>query len=278
MLNNFIALISLGIVQGIAEFLPISSSGHLVIFENIEFFRNTIDTVSENSLLFINVSLHFATLIAVIIYLRKDIIILIKGLISGIREKDYKRNEIIIIRNILIASLPAGIIGIIFHDFFEQVFSSITIVFYMLIINGIILLSSKIIPLNSRKINEIGVIKAIVTGFFQAIAILPGISRSGMTITGGMMTGLKPEEAAKFSFLMAVPVIAGAGLLELIKAIHKGVSFEMVLPLSISMIITIAVALISLKIIFYAVRKLRIDLFGYYTILIGILGLIFFSK
>ncbi len=277
MFNIFITLIILGIVQGVAEFLPISSSGHLVIFENIKFFQDTINIVSENALLFINVSLHFATLIAVIIFLWKDIKILLSCLFSGIRERDYSRNEIITIRNIIIASIPAGIIGLVFHDFFEHVFSSVTIVFYLLILNGIILLSSKIIPLKSRKINEIGVIKAVITGLFQAIAILPGISRSGMTITGGMMTGLKPEESAKFSFLMAIPVIAGAGLLELVKAVQKGISFEMILPLSVSMVITLVIALLSLKLIFYVVKKLRIDLFGYYTILIGILGLIFFT-
>ena len=275
MLNILITLIILGIVQGIAEFLPISSSGHLVIFENIDYFRNTINSISENSELFINVILHIATLLAVVIYLWKDIVIIGKGSINGIVKKEFKNRELKILRNIILASIPAGVIGLLFHDFFETAFSSATLAFSALIINGFILLSTKIIPPKSRKIEEIGVISFFI-GFFQALAIIPGISRSGMTITGGMLSGLEPEESAKFSFLMAIPVIAGAGLLESFKAFSRGFPTDLIIPLVIAMAVTLIVALISLKVLFYLVKKLRIDVFGYYTILLGILGLLFF--
>ncbi|MBN2041268.1 MAG: undecaprenyl-diphosphate phosphatase [Spirochaetes bacterium] len=273
--NILITLIILGIVQGIAEFLPISSSGHLVIFENIGFFKNTINSISENSELFINVILHIATLLAVVIYLWKDIVNIAKGSFTGILKKEFKNKQLIIMRNIILASIPAGIIGLLFHDFFENAFSSANIAFTALIINGFILLSTKIIPLKSRKLDEIGVISFFI-GIFQALAIIPGISRSGMTITGGMLSGLAPEESAKFSFLMAIPVIAGAGLLESFKAFSRGIPTDLIIPLVIAMAVTLIVALISLKVLFYLVKKLRIDVFGYYTILIGILGLLFF--
>lgn len=273
--NILIILVLLGLIQGIAEFLPVSSSGHLVIFENFNFFKNALTSISENSELFINVTLHIATLLAVIIFLWKDIVRIAKGSYKSIIDREFNNMELITLRNIIFASLPAGIIGILFHDFFETVFASSTIAFTMLIINGIILLSTKIIPLKSRKIEEIGVISFLI-GIFQAIAIIPGISRSGMTITGGMLSGLNPEESAKFSFLMAIPVIAGAGILETFKAAGRGIPTELITPLLIAMAVTLIVALISLKILFYLVKKVRIDIFGYYTILIGILGLLFF--
>ena len=267
-------MLILGVIQGIAEFLPISSSGHLVLFESITFLHEAITSAARGSKLFINVSLHVATLIAIVIYLRRDIAAITIGLFTGIIEKDFKRIEIKNSRNIIIASIPAGLIGLLFHDFFERIFSSANLVFYMLIINGFVLLSTKIIPLKDRKLNEIGVIRSILIGFFQAFAIIPGISRSGMTITGGMLSGLSPEESARFSFLMAIPVIAGAGLFEFIKAGSKVFSLDMILPLSIVMLLTALVALLSLKALFFMVKKVRIDIFGYYTILLGMSGII----
>ncbi len=275
MLHIFISLLILGFVQGVAEFLPISSSGHLVIFENFRFFNDAISIASKNSELFINVSLHLATLLAVIIFLWKDLVNLARETISAIFRDNYKRSELLILRNIVLASIPAGIIGILFHDLFVRIFSSVAVTFSMLIINGVILISTKKIPLKSRKIEKIGVIRPIVIGLFQAFAIIPGISRSGMTIAGGMMSGLIPEEAARFSFLIAVPVIAGAGIWESLKATSKGIPFELILPLSISMLLTLVVALVSLKTLFYLVKRVRLDIFGYYTILLGIAGLIF---
>lgn len=272
--NIYIALLILAAVQGVAEFLPVSSSGHLVLFGEIDFLRDSINVIAENSELFINVSLHIATLIAVLIYLRKDISAILKGAFSGIKEKNYQEPGFRSVIYILAASVPAGLIGILFNDYIEVLFTS-EIVSYMLIINGFILLSTKIIPLKDRKLDQIGVMRAIFTGLFQAVAIIPGISRSGMTITGGMISGLAPEESARFSFLMAIPVIAGAGLLEFVKIAGKGFPDDLIFPLIAAMIIAVIVALISLKILFILVKKVRIDIFGYYTILAGILGVVY---
>lgn len=270
------AMLVLGLVQGIAEFLPISSSGHLVLFQNISYFRNLTGGASENFNIMINVFLHIATLIGILIFLRKDIIKLFKGVYNDIINKNFNGNDIKISKNIIIATLPAGIIGILFNDFFEGLFSSPVTVFFMLIINGIILISTKKIRLKSRKLDEIGLWSALFTGIFQAVAIIPGISRAGMTITGGMISGLEPEESARFSFFMAIPVIAGAGLLEALKAVKTGIPGEMAMPLIISMAFTVVVSLLSLRVLFAVVKRVKLDLFGYYTILAGILGLIFY--
>lgn len=271
--NIYIVMLILGLIQGIAEFLPISSSGHLVLLQNIPYFEETINSTAGTSKLFINVALHLATLIAIIIYFRKDIFKIILEFLYDCKNRETNGNGFINMRNIIIACIPAGIIGLMLHDIFENEFSSPIIVFFMLTFNGIVLISTKIIKLKSRKLDEIGIMSAFFIGLFQAIAIIPGISRSGMTITGGMIAGLKPEESARFSFLMAIPVIAGAGLLEVIKAIKTGMTIEIIIPLFFSIVFTVLIALISLKVLFIAVKKVKVDLFGYYTILVGILGI-----
>ncbi len=275
-IHIFLALIILGAVQGITEFLPISSSGHLVILENIHYFKKSLHASGQDINLLINVFLHLATLLAVILFLKNDIYILIKGLFIGLKEKDYSKREIKIVINILAASIPAGLMGILLHSLLKKVFSSATIAFIFLIFNGIVLIATKKIPIKDRNIEEIGIGRSIFIGFCQAIAIMPGISRSGMTIAGGMFAGLKPLEAAKFSFLMAIPVITGAGFLEGVKVAQGSFPKNLLIPFIVSMIITVLVALISLKILFHLVKKIKIDIFGYYTIALGIIGLIIF--
>ena len=115
--------------------------------------------------------------------------------------------------------------------------------------------------------------RALIIGLFQAIAIIPGISRSGMTITGGFLLGVEPEQSARFSFLMAIPVILGAGLLESVKMLGKGVPSGFALPMAGAVVVAILVALFSLKLLFAMVRRIRIDVFGYYTIIVGAVGL-----
>ena len=273
MANTYFVLIILGIIQAIAEFIPISSSGHLVILEQIDFFKTTLHGVGKAGIMFINVALHLATLFALIIYLWRDITGIVKGFFQGMASKDFHKSEVRIVCNILVASIPAAFIGLVFHDFIENLFSSARIAFILLIINGIILIFTKIIPQKDRKLDEVGLIRSIVIGLCQAFAILPGISRSGMTIAGGMGVGLAPVEAARFSFLMAIPVIIGAGLLEGIKAFRIGFPAEILPALGISAIVCVLVALASLKALLYMVKNIRIYVFGYYTIAVGIIGL-----
>ncbi len=270
----FPVLLVLGIVQGIAEFLPISSSGHLVILESIPWFRESIHTLGKNLNLFINVALHVATLLAVFIYLARDIWQIIRGSITGLAEKNFTAPELLTARNIIVASIPAGIIGLLLNDYFEAIFASATSAFIFLIINGFILISTKRIPVKSRKIEETGIIRSLFIGFFQAFAIMPGISRSGMTIAGGMFNGLEPTESAKFSFYMAIPVIGGAGLIEGMKALKGAFPAEIFAPLALSFALTVVVALVSMKILFTLVKRIKLDIFGYYTIVLGIAGLI----
>ncbi len=274
MFSMFIALIILGVFQGVAEFLPISSSGHLALLEQSGFMKHLMSNPGENVNLLINVSLHVATLIAVLIYMRRDIFNIAKGFLGGLIRRDFSDPGFRAGIYIVIASFPAGIIGLLFNDFFEKVFSSVTMVLIFLIINGFILIATNKIPQKGRKLEEAGIPRSLAVGFCQAVAILPGISRSGSTLAGGLFCGLEGVEAARFSFLMAVPVIAGAGLIEGLHITGGNYPSEIFVPIAAGMIAAIIVALFSIRILFWVVKKVKLDIFGYYTIALGITGLI----
>ncbi len=267
----YIVLIILGIVQGVAEF-----SGHLTILQQLPFFNNVIGNSFGGNILFVNVALHIATLIAVMIFLRGEITYLVTGFFSSVIKKDFKSKEMLMIYFVILASIPAGILGILLNDLFEQLFSSPLAVSLLLICNGVILILSKKISPSDKLIYQTGISRSLMIGLFQAFAIIPGISRSGMTITGSMLFGLKPEEAAKFSFLMAIPVIAGAGLLEGVKAFKTGNIGDIAVPLLFGMIITIAVSFVSIKLLFKMVKQVKLYYFGYYTIAVGLIFSVYF--
>ena len=269
----FFTLILLAVVQALTEFLPVSSSGHLVIIQNLELFDDIFGNIDTSTELFIDIALHIATLVAVIIYLRADIIYIVKGFFQSVAKKEFSAPPVLMARNILIACVPAGLVGVLAGEFLKSFYEALLPVFIFLIINGFILISTKKIPLKNRKIEEMGIIRSLMIGFFQAVAVLPGISRSGMTITGGLLGGLAPNDSAKFSFLMAIPVIAGAGFLETVKAASNGFPQEIILPLLIAMAVAVVIALLSLRLLFAIVKQVRINVFGYYTIVLGIVGI-----
>ena len=274
MISIFFALIILGVFQGVTEFLPISSSGHLALLEQTDIIKNLMGDSGDEINLLINVSLHVATLIAVIVYMRREIFIIIKGFFTGLIQRDFSNLDFLSGIYIIVASIPAGIIGFCFNKHIEAVFSSVTIVLIFLIINGFILIAANKIPSKDRKFKELGIFRSIMVGLCQAIAILPGISRSGSTLAGGLLCGLEGVEAARFSFLMAIPVIAGAGLLEGLKVVGGTYPSYFFPPILAGMLAAFIVALAAIRILFWIVKNVKLDIFGYYTIALGISGLI----
>ena len=184
--------IILGIIQGLTEFLPVSSSGHLVLFGKL------LNHQEEGNLF--EVLLHFGTLVATIIVFRTHIMDLVKGIFSG----DSKSKSLGI--NIVIASIPTAIIGLLFEDFMESLFDSPLLVSCALIFTGIILMSTKFVKGETKDLTWK---MALIIGFAQAMAITPGISRSGSTIAIALLIGLSRKEAGNFSFLISIPVIGG---------------------------------------------------------------------
>jgi undecaprenyl-diphosphatase len=242
--------IILSIVQGITEWLPVSSSGHLAIFQNFFGFQN----------LAFDVFLHFASIFAVIIVFWKDIIKLF-----NLKEKENLRY----IGLLIIGIIPAGIIGILFRHQIESLFSNLLYLGIFFMLSGILIYSTKFFKATKEKPN---LLDSIFIGIFQAVAILPGISRSGATISSGLFRGLKKEEAVKFSFFMAIPVILGAALVELKDIAISQISYSM---MALSFIITLLVSLFVIKLLIRIIKNGKFYLFGIYDFILGMLVLIF---
>ena len=248
---SFIQAVILSFLQGIAEWLPISSSGHLALVQNIYHFEN----------LSFDVFLHIASILAVVIIFWKDIVKLFYP---------WEKSKIKYLLIILIGIIPAGIVGFFFNKQIEAAFSNNLYIGIFFIISGILVYSTKF---TREKKEKIGFFDSIFIGIFQAISILPGISRSGATISSGMYRGLRKNEAIKFSFLMAIPLIFGAGLLEARDLIYSQINYSILI---VSFIITFLVSLAGIKILLKVVDKEKFYLFGIYNFLLGVLILILY--
>lgn len=203
---SILKVIFLGIVQGLTEFLPISSSAHLVIFQQ------WLGLSKEGVFLMaLDVALHFGTLGAVVVVFYRELAGLGKSVIHWSPETEVERRTLLWL---LIGTIPAGIIGLIFKDFFEILFADAIPASFFLIITGWILWLTKFVQYSKIDFAEMNQRHAWLVGLAQAVAILPGISRSGSTIAAGLFLKLKPETAVRYSFLLAIPAIVGATLVE----------------------------------------------------------------
>ncbi len=204
---SFIQIVLLGIIQGLTEFFPVSSSGHLVIFQNLFGMKEPQ--------IFVDVMLHVGTLISLVVYLRKELSSLAKGLWLFMKKPKlyYTDPRIKLLFALIVASIPTMIIGYFFSDFFESLFGSLRMVGLALLLTGCYLFLTKFAKEKQR--NFLG--HPFIIGLLQSAAIVPGFSRSGFTIGGAMFLGWKREEAARFSFLLSLPVIFGAALFQFSK-------------------------------------------------------------
>ncbi len=254
--------IVLGAVQGLTEFFPVSSSGHLVIFKN--FFGMTEPRI------YIEIFLHTGTLLAVAVIFYREIVDILKGFLStfGIFKGGLKYKKAAWL--LIVANIPAGIAGILFKSRIERIFAADYIVFILLITTGFVLFAGKYFKKELYDIKDMGWVRAVIIGISQAVAILPGISRSGLTITAGFASGLKKSEAANFSFLMMIPAVAGATLLEL-----KDISVATInaKELAAGVLTSFIVGYISLKLLLALVKNYKLHYFAYYCWAAGILGL-----
>ena len=246
-----IKIIILGILQGVTEFLPISSSGHLVLFEH--FLNITKDDIV------IEVILHFGTLLSILIFFRKDICSLLHGIIS--RKKDSLSYGVYII----IATIPVVIFGLLVKDHIDSIFS-INILAYTYIVNAIILFMTKKTIASDRKIS---LKLAVAMGCSQVFALFPGISRAGITICTGLLLGHTRKEVAKFSFFMAIPALIGAMVFELENIIHQ----TSLAPISlvIGLLASMITGLFVLELLFKILQSNKLWMFSYYCIVIWII-------
>lgn len=264
----------LGIVQGLTEFLPISSSGHLVIFQNLLGF-------SEPELL-LDTALHMGTLIAVCIYLRSDLKAIVTDslrLLSGRPSPEHlgrKRNVgpyAALALWVIVGTLPTVFIGLVFRAPLERLFGSVPFVGGALIITGLMLAVTKFANRGSRQRGSLGLLSALAVGTAQGLAILPGISRSGITIACGLLLGLERGLAARFSFLLSIPAITGATILQLEPQALERVGLS---PILLGFLASGVTGLFALKALMTVVRKGRLHYFAPYCWAVGVLILISF--
>jgi undecaprenyl-diphosphatase len=209
---GLVALVLFGILQGLTEFLPVSSSGHLALFQ---YFSRSID---EH--LSLNIAVHVGTLLTVLIFYRSDIRQILSGLKQGEKE------AVAMTLQILVASLPTAIIGLLLKKHLYWALTNPVVAASCLIVTGLILFFSDRIQVSESFQSGfgVGVMPAFLVGVVQGFAVLPGISRSGSTIVAGLCLGMNPKNASRFSFLISVPAIAGAGLLEVLE-LESGVDW-----------------------------------------------------
>lgn len=244
--------IILGIVQGLTEFLPVSSSGHLAILEN---YFGIADPVA------LAIFLHFGTFLATLVFFAKPIAELLKG---AFKREQQSINYIL---NIIIGSVPIVIFALLLRTQIEETFKNMTVVSIFLGITGLVLIMTMIFKKSNKRIN---VFSALIIGLAQMFALFPGISRSGMTISAGLFSKTSPEESFKFSFLLSLPAILGANILELktISVIDNPIS------ILIGMFFSFIFGLIALSILRRLVHK-YFHLFGIYCLVVSILILFF---
>ncbi len=251
-MNIFQAVI-LGIVQGLAEFMPISSSGHLILFQKL--FRITEPTMT------FDIILHLATLIPLIVVMWEQIFELIK--------KPFQKMTFLII----VATIPAVVAALFFEDFIENMFMSGSFLPIGFIVTAVFMLYSDGVSTNEKNDKDITFVDALLIGCMQAIAIAPGISRSGSTIAGSLSCKLKRETAAKFSFLMSVPVIVGALVLQGKDIITGDVVAENVftLPTLFGFVAAMLTGYISIRFMLKLIKEAKLKYFAYYLFALAFL-------
>lgn len=267
---GYFEAVVLGLLQGLAEFLPISSSGHLALAQNLF-------GVEADKVLLFAVLLHLGTLIAVFVAYWKDIwelivelCVTIRDLCTGkglrLEERPVRKLGVMII----VATIPTAVIGLLFNDFFEGLYSSMVAVGIGFLITGVLMFLAEKMGAANRDIRKMNCRNALFIGVLQGIAIYPGISRSGSTLVGGLTTGLKREFAVKFAFLISIPSILGSVVLEAPKALEGDLDAALLGPILAGMLIAAVSGYFAIKTMIRIVSNKKLSYFSYYVWVLGL--------
>ena len=266
---SYFEAVILGLVQGLAEFLPISSSGHLALLQ--QWFG-----IDENKVLLFAVLLHVGTLISVFVVYWKDIwelivelCLTIRDLVTGkglrLEERPVRKLGVMII----VATIPTAIIGLLFNDLFDKLYTSVLPIGIGLIITGFLLILAERTGNSSRGIDRMNFRNALFIGTVQGIAICPGISRSGSTLFGSLICNLDRKFAVKFVFLISIPSILGSAIMEAPDAIEAGMDMAQLGPVIVGMAVAAISGLIAIKTMIKIVSDKKLSYFSYYVWVLG---------
>jgi undecaprenyl-diphosphatase len=272
---TLIESIILGLVQGLSEFLPISSSGHLAILQH--FFG-----IEGESVLAFAVLLHLGTLISLVaVYYRiiweliLELLATLKDVVTGkglqINKNETRKLGVMIV----VATIPTGLMGVFFNDFFTGLYNSVPVIGFCLILTGCFLWLAERMGKKEKKIREMKFTDALFVGLCQGIAILPGISRSGATIVGSLFSGLNRELAVRFAFLISIPAILGAVVLEAPAAFAEGLDEQMIFSVIAGVAMAAISGYIAIKTMIRVVSNKKLYIFSFYTWIAGGLVLLY---
>lgn len=268
---DILQAIIIGLVQGLTEFLPVSSSAHLI-------FAQQALGVTDVGLAF-DVLLHVGTLVAVVGYFYNDIINMIKGFllslldlkdgkfISEIKKDPYKKLAWLTI----LATIPVGVVGVLFNDAVEAMFKGLTVPAFLLLITGTLLYISQRMNSGRIDVRNMSIKEALIMGCGQAVAVLPGLSRSGTTIAAGLFAGLDKEFAAKFSFILSIPAILGAAVFQLKDLSGGNVEIGACIA---GFIVAVISGYFAISVLLKIIREKSLDIFAYYCWIVGIVVLV----
>ena len=258
----------LGLVQGLTEFLPVSSSGHLVL---VPWWLNW-----DSPGLAFDALLHWGTLLAVVIYFWRDWWEMLMALVRKEQGKPTEGKDHLLLA-ILVGTIPAALLGFLLEDFFESLFGQPATVAVFMIITGFLLIFAEWWTKShkqGRPMEKLGYLDAIFVGIGQALAIAPGISRSGSTISAGLVRGLDRPTAARFSFLLGTPIIFGAGLLKMKDLVEMGTGSMGMTPLVVGFLTAFISGFLAIRYLLRYLQNHTLNIFAYYVWAVAILSLI----
>ena len=276
---NFIQAVLMGIVQGLSEFLPISSSAHLVFTSNFYKVFKGIEIVQHsNEEIFFDIMLHFGTLIAVLIFFRKEIAEILKALWQGVKSKDFSDKNAKLGLYIIIGTVITVAVALPMEKVAEKLVYSPAIVGILLVITGFVLFYSEYRSKKTPVKTQVDLKTSIFVAIAQGIAALPGFSRSGWTIATGLFNGLDRLSAARYSFLLSIPIILGASMVyPFIKIdLHEALTYNWS-AIAAGTLVSGLVGYACIKYFLKFVSKFSLAIFGYYCVIAGILTAIFFT-
>ena len=275
---DLIQTILMGIIRGLSEFLPISSSAHLVFTSNFYKVFKGIEILEEsNQEIFLDIMLHLGTLIAVLIFFRKEIWEIIKALYFGLKTKDFSSKDFKTGIYIVLGTVITVIIAFPLNEVAGALVFKPAIVGLLLIFTGALLLFSEYWSKKHPEKVAVNMKNSILIAIAQGLAALPGFSRSGLTIATGLLSGVSREEAARYSFLLSIPIILGASMVyPLVKLdFHEVVGYNWT-TIIVGTIVSGIVGYLCIKYFLKFVSKFSLGIFGYYCLLMGIFTFIFF--
>ncbi len=253
---TLLVAIILGFVEGATEFLPISSSGHLIIV------RHLLGVNDLGGLTF-DAVLQLATTFAIVVYFWRDIWYMAITFLDVILKKPVMEKDRVLLYSIIIGTIPAVVFGLLLEKYMDTVFRNVELVALTLVLGSVLFWFAQKL---ATKDKELSLKRGVVIGFYQCLALIPGVSRSGATISGGLLSGLTQEESVRFSFLLSIPVLLGAGLKKVFEVRHELFTTAYGSSLLIGSFVAFITGLVAINFLIRYLKNNNLDVFIYYRI------------